>query len=36
MIVLSGGTKGGVGKSTVATNLAIMRGLTGRDVLLGE
>lgn len=34
MIVLSGGTKDGVGKSTVATNLAIMRGSTGRDVLL--
>ncbi|NJO96445.1 MAG: AAA family ATPase [Pleurocapsa sp. CRU_1_2] len=34
MIVLSGGTKGGVGKSTVATNLAIMRSRLGRDVLL--
>ena len=34
MIVLSGGTKGGVGKSTLATNLAIMRGKVGRDVLL--
>jgi chromosome partitioning protein len=34
MIVLSGGTKGGVGKSTLATNLAIMRVLEGNDVLL--
>lgn len=34
MIVLSGGTKGGVGKSTVATNLAIMRSRLGGDVLL--
>ena len=34
MIVLSGGTKVGVGKSTVATNLAIMRAREGRDLLL--
>lgn len=34
MIVLCGGTKGGVGKSTVATNLAIARAKEGFDVLL--
>lgn len=34
MIVTIGGIKGGSGKTTVATNLAIMRALTGRDVLL--
>ena len=34
MIILSGGTKGGVGKSTIATNLAIWRAKEGRDVLL--
>ncbi len=34
MIILSGGTKGGVGKSTVATNLCIWKALKGRDVLL--
>lgn len=34
MIVLVGGIKGGSGKTTVATNLAIMRAAEGRDVLL--
>ena len=34
MIVLAGGTKGGVGKSTVATNLTIMSARQGRDTLL--
>jgi chromosome partitioning protein len=34
MILVSGGIKGGSGKTTVATNLAIMRALAGRDVLL--
>ena len=34
MIIVAGGIKGGSGKSTVATNLAVMRGLGGRDVLL--
>ena len=34
MIILSGGIKGGAGKSTIATNLTIMRSLAGRDVLL--
>lgn len=34
MIIVSGGTKGGSGKTTVATNLAIMRAVTGREVLL--
>lgn len=34
MIVLSGGIKGGSGKTTVATNLAIMCASVGRDVLL--
>jgi len=34
MIVLIGGEKGGTGKTTVATNLAAMRALSGRDVLL--
>ena len=34
MIVLSGGIKGGSGKTTVATNLAILCASAGRDVLL--
>jgi len=34
MIVTVGGIKGGSGKTTVATNLAIIRALDGRDVLL--
>jgi chromosome partitioning protein len=34
MIVVAGGTKGGSGKTTIATNLAIMRAALGRDVLL--
>ena len=34
MIIVSGGTKGGSGKTTVATNLAIMRAASGREVLL--
>jgi chromosome partitioning protein len=34
MIVVAGGTKGGSGKTTIATTLAIMRAATGRDVLL--
>lgn len=34
MIVIAGGIKGGSGKTTVATNLAIIRAAAGRDVLL--
>src|SRR3712207_678055 len=34
MIVVAGGIKGGSGKTTVATNLAVMRAAEGRDVLL--
>ena len=34
MIILIGGEKGGTGKTTLATNLAAMRALEGRDVLL--
>ncbi len=34
MIVLIGGEKGGTGKTTLATNLAAMRVLAGRDALL--
>lgn len=33
-IILIGGEKGGTGKTTLATNLAAWRALTGRDVLL--
>lgn len=34
MIVLLGGEKGGTGKTTIALNMAVMRALQGRDVLL--
>lgn len=34
MIILIGGEKGGTGKTTLATNLAAMRALASRDVLL--
>lgn len=34
MVYVTGGIKGGSGKSTVATNLAIMLAAKGRDVLL--
>jgi chromosome partitioning protein len=34
MIIVCGGIKGGGGKTTTALNLAIMRGLSGFDVLL--
>ena len=34
MIVVAGGIKGGSGKTTVATNLAVIRAAEGRDVLL--
>jgi chromosome partitioning protein len=34
MILVCGGIKGGSGKTTLATNFAIMRALDGRDVLL--
>ena len=34
MILTVGNTKGGVGKTTVAINLVILRALAGRDVLL--
>ena len=34
MIIVSGGIKGGVGKTLLATNLVVMSSLAGRDVLL--
>ncbi|WP_217352513.1 ParA family protein [Candidatus Viridilinea mediisalina] len=34
MILTVGNTKGGVGKTTLALNIAIARALAGRDVLL--
>ncbi len=34
MIITSGGIKGGSGKSTVATNLAVMRSLANSEVIL--
>jgi MinD superfamily P-loop ATPase len=34
MILVAGGTKGGSGKTTIATTVAIMRAAEGRDVLL--
>lgn len=34
MIVVIGGIKGGSGKTTVATNMAVMLAIKGRDVLL--
>ncbi len=34
MIIVSGGTKGGSGKTTIATNLAVMRATEGFRVLL--
>lgn len=34
MIIVCGGIKGGSGKTTVATNLAVMRAQSGADVLL--
>lgn len=34
MIVVVGGVKGGTGKTTIATNLTVMRSATGKKVLL--
>lgn len=34
MIVVIGGIKGGTGKTTIATNLTVMRALSGKKVLL--
>lgn len=34
MILVAGGIKGGSGKTTLASNLAVMRSLQGREVLL--
>jgi chromosome partitioning protein len=34
MVIVVGGVKGGSGKTTVATNLAVVRAAKGRDVLL--
>lgn len=34
MIILIGGEKGGTGKTTLVTNLAAMRAINGRDVLI--
>jgi chromosome partitioning protein len=34
MILVCGGIKGGVGKTTLATSMVVMRSATGRDVLL--
>ena len=36
MIVIVGGLKGGTGKSTLATNLAALRALSGKEVLMIE
>jgi chromosome partitioning protein len=36
VIIVSGGIKGGGGKTTTATNLAIIRAAEGRDVLLAD
>jgi hypothetical protein len=34
MITVIGGTKGGTGKSTIATNFAVMHAIAGADILL--